>query len=236
MQNSYLSESFKLERGCRQGDPISPYIFIICAEILSILVENNSEVKGITIDGEEYLISQYADDTTFTLNGSSESLYSTMTLLAYYSEISGLKINYTNYKATAKDVYRHIRWKLDWGANQFILLGINFSLNLEDILIYNCDSKIKQIQNVIKLWSLRKLTVLGRVTIIKTLIISKLTHLFISLLNPPKPMIKHLNKMLFQFIWQNKPEKIKRELLLQDYKNGGIKRSDIQNVITSLKS
>ena len=42
--------------------------------------------------------------------------------------------------------------------------------------------------------------------------------------------------MLFQFIWQNKPEKVKRELLLQDYKNGGIKMPDIQNVITSLKS
>ena len=117
-----------------------------------------------------------------------------------------------------------------------MLLGINFTLNVEDILIYNFDSKIKQIQNVIKLWSLRKLTVLGRVTIIKTLIIPKLTHLFISLPNPPKPMIKNLNKMLFQFIWQNKPEKIKRELLLQDYTNGGIKMPDIQHVITSLKS
>ena len=201
MQNCYLSESFKLERECRQGDPLSPYIFIICAEILSILVLNNSNIKGITIDGEEYLISQYADDTTFTVNGSSESLYSTMTLLDYYSEISGLKINYTKSKVIwigskkyNKDVYHHTRWKLHWGANQFMLLGINFTLNLEDILIYNFDSKIKQIQNVIKLWSLRKLTVLGSVTIIKTLIIPKLTHLFISLPNPAKPMIKKLKQ------------------------------------------
>ena len=113
LQNGYLSESFKLERGCRQGDPLSPYIF---AEILSILVKNNSDIKGITIDGEEYLISQYADDTTFTLNGSPESLYSTMTLLDYYSEISGLKINFTKPKAIwigskkhSKDVYHHTR-------------------------------------------------------------------------------------------------------------------------------
>ena len=42
--------------------------------------------------------------------------------------------------------------------------------------------------------------------------------------------------MLFQFIWQIKPEKTKRELILQEYKNGGIKMPDIQNVITSLKS
>ena len=124
-----------------------------------------------------------------------------MTLLDYYSEISGLKINYNKSKVICigskkynKDVYHHTRWKLDWGANQFMLLGINFTLNLEDILIYNFDSKIKQIQNVIKLWSLRKLTVLGSVTIIKTLIIRKLTQLFISLPNPAKPMIKKLKQ------------------------------------------
>ena len=99
-----------------------------------------------------------------------------------------------------------------------MLLGINLTLNLEDIIICNVDSIIKQIQNVIKLWSLRKLTVLGRVTIIKTLIILKRTHLFISIPNPPKPMIKNLNKMLFQFIWQNTPEFFFKEKCYYMYK------------------
>ena len=40
-------------------------MFIICAEILSILDRNNNNIKDITIDGTEYQISQYADDTTF---------------------------------------------------------------------------------------------------------------------------------------------------------------------------
>ena len=54
LQNGFLSEFFNLGRGCRQGDPISPYIFILCAEILGKMIGNDKDIKGITINGNEY--------------------------------------------------------------------------------------------------------------------------------------------------------------------------------------
>ena len=63
LQNGSLSEFFNIGRGCRQGDPISPYIFILCAEILGKMIRNDQDIKGITINGNEYKLSQYADDT-----------------------------------------------------------------------------------------------------------------------------------------------------------------------------
>ena len=77
IQNGFLSESFKLGRGCRQGAPLSPYIFILCAEVLAILTRNSKAIKGISIRDESYLLSQYADDTTFILDGSPKSLEKT---------------------------------------------------------------------------------------------------------------------------------------------------------------
>ena len=159
-------------------------------------MRNNKGIKCINIDGIEYLISQYADDTTFFFDASSESLNNTMQVLDYYAAISGLKINYIKSKAIwigskkySKDVYHHTRWKLEWGSNQFSLLGINFTLNLNEIIESNFDPKMKQIKNLIKIWSFRKLTVLGR--------IPQITYLLISLPNPPKQTIEVLTKMFF---------------------------------------
>ena len=93
LQNGFLSEVFNLGRGCRQGDPISPYIFILYAQILGKMIRNDQDIKGITINGNEYKLSQYADDTQLLLDGSENSLIEALPVLKLYYTISGLKIN-----------------------------------------------------------------------------------------------------------------------------------------------
>ena len=57
-----MSECFNLKRGCRQDDQISPYIFILCAEILGKMIRDNRIITGIHTNGKEFRLSQYADD------------------------------------------------------------------------------------------------------------------------------------------------------------------------------
>lgn len=63
---------------------VSPYIFILCAKILAIKIRNSPDVKGICIDGTEYKISQFANDTSLLLDGSEKSLYSALNILEQF--------------------------------------------------------------------------------------------------------------------------------------------------------
>ena len=83
---------FHLERRARQGDPISTYIFILALEVLSFLVRNNKDNKGLNIFDHLFICTTYAEDTTFFLENKepTEELVKTFTL---FFSFLGLKPN-----------------------------------------------------------------------------------------------------------------------------------------------
>ena len=64
IQHGIFSQFFKIGRGCRQGDPASPYIFLLCVEIMGLMIRQNRDITGLQICNKEYELLQYAGDTT----------------------------------------------------------------------------------------------------------------------------------------------------------------------------
>ena len=91
LNNGWSSAFFKLGRGIRQGCPLSPYLFILCAEILAETIRKNENIKDITINEQEIKISQYADDTTLILDRSTVSFTTSLQILDLFKDISGLQ-------------------------------------------------------------------------------------------------------------------------------------------------
>ena len=63
INNGLISDCFFLEKGVRQGCPISPYLFILVVELLSLSIKNNPKINGFKMGNESIHISQLADDT-----------------------------------------------------------------------------------------------------------------------------------------------------------------------------
>ena len=94
------------------------------------------------------------------------------------------------------------------------ILGITMTTNgkYEDLIKLNYDEKKAKIKiNIIQSWSKRSLTLFGKVTIIKSLIVPQLTYLLSVLPNPEQNYLKDIDSLIFNFLWDNKPSKIKRK-------------------------
>lgn len=179
---------------------------------------------------------------TLVLYGSPKSLFAALDTIDFYSSFSGLKINtgrtkiiWICSKKFSDEVYHHTRWKLDWRSTTFNLLGIQFSVDLNKIIDINFGLQIPKINALIEQWKQRILTPIGRITVIKSLLIPKLNHLFISLPTPKRETILYLYKCIFEFLWKSKVDKVRRSVITQDYFSGGMKMIDINNFITSLR-
>lgn len=93
INNGHISDTFILMQGVRQGCPLSPYLFILCIEILAIKIRNNPDILGLFPNGQETKLTMYADDVTFFIKPTQSTLEGLIRELNIFSKISGLKPN-----------------------------------------------------------------------------------------------------------------------------------------------
>ena len=144
-----MSDCFKVERGVRQGYPLSPYLFVLSVEVLANAIRRYSSIKGISISQNEIKLSQYADDTTLILNGSKDTLETSLDVIEKFSKISGLRLNnkktealWIGSKATSSELL-YLEKEFKWEELKIKTLRVWLSIDHELTMILNFEKKKK---------------------------------------------------------------------------------------------
>ena len=241
INNGWSSDMFTLCRGVRQGCPLSPYLFLICSEILGIGVRNCKDINGIQIQNDLVKLIQFADDTQFLLDGSESSLHKTISFLTTFEQISGLKINFEKSELVklgqTKNVFYAIENQIKAASESLKVLGIKIPISgeIQDLIELNYTPLLHKIKTITKTWSKRNLTYYGKATIVKSLILPQLIYQLTNLPSPSNLYLKEVDDIIFRFIWDNKRPKIKRTQLYLEYSLGGLKIPNIFVYCKSLK-
>ena len=200
MNNGFASDLFEIKRGVRQGDPLSPYLFIIALEVLNIAIRESKDIVGIKIGNEEIKLNVFADDlTTFVKN--TKSFFSLKQVINNFGCVSGLQLN-----EEKTEVYWLGDSPKDLGIDKvnkpIKILEIFLTYDWQKFQELNFEKIIKSIKKSINTWQWRNLTLLGRIQIIKTFAIPKFMFRA-SQIPLTKEIVKEINTVLFDFVSGN---------------------------------
>ena len=237
INNGYISKKFTPTRGVKQGCPLSPTLFVVAVELLSLYIKHSPLINGIEGYAGNYIVSQFADDTSFAIVNKKQNLNNLFGILKEFAHISGLKINKDKTEilllgnSDKKTVHKSYRTFIKEYIN---ILGVKFSLNKHLTINLNYVPIVDKIQNILQLWNNRNISLAGKSTIIKTLAASKLVYCLTMLPTPPNSLIDEINGMFYSFISGGGSEKFKRLNLIGPYEKGGFKMLDLESQINQM--
>ena len=172
--NSFSTPFFNLQRGVRQGDPLSPSLFIIVLELLAISVRNNDQISGIVVGGNELKLVIFADDMTSFVRDK-QSLLTLFNTIKLFSTYSGLCVKHDK---TEILLLGNLEIKSSELGEKEIgkvvkILGVYFTNNHSLFHKTNFETIEKSLRESLKSWNWRGLTLLGKIQVISHLLYQK---------------------------------------------------------------
>ncbi|XP_019231693.1 PREDICTED: uncharacterized protein LOC109212501 [Nicotiana attenuata] len=206
---------FKSTRGVKQGDPLSPTLFILAAEAMSRglnALHHNLYFSGFGMPKWSPKINHlaYGDDTIIFSSSDATSLSLIIEVLNAYEAASGQLTNKAKsavyvHNSASEEVVRKIERITGIGKHEFpfIYLGCPIFYTRRKMAFY--EGMITKVLDKIQAWKGKLLSIGGMAVLIKSVLQSMPIHL-LSTVNPPANVINKLHKLFARFFWSNSVE------------------------------
>lgn len=206
--NGSIYGHFNGQRGIRQGDPLSPYLFVLCMEYLS------RDLKGLTNDASFHMHPActhdhithlaFADDILLFCRGDMSSIRGLMKCLDHFHSVSGLLINKDKSALFSAGMSPHAVQEavtlsgFGLGELPFRYLGVPLLASRLNVCHYA--PLINQITNLTQGWKNRNLSYAGRVELIRA-VVQGIINFWMGIFPIPCSVIKKISSLCRNFLW-----------------------------------
>ena len=217
LQNGMLSTKIRPQRGIHQGCSVSGYLFLLVAEILAIELKANKTIKGIPLPVnklEKELILQFVDDTALCILFCEESLQEVVNVLETFYQNTGLKANYEKtmiYRlgSAKRQKKLNVSATFKWTDGHIDMLGVILD---SDRVFDNYVQIVDKVEGILQTWKIRHLTLMGKVTMLNSLIGSLFVYRMQVLPSIDTTLVARIVKIIQEFTWNGRKPKLRYEM------------------------